>query len=358
MRFVFIGGTGYVGPAGARAAAEGGHEVVIAHSGQHENVAEFPHVHGEREALLTAGGPVDRAEPDVLVDSFSSGSGGASAAKAEQLLACARRTGARVIAISSGDVYRYSWQAGLDGGAGRTLLVDDPIPVSESAPLREPYPGEPRDHDNVPMERTLAAGVENLDVAVLRLGMVYGPGRYSFREWHLVRRLKAGVLHLDLPYGGGQFFSRVAIDRVGSAIVAAAERAPAGYWPCNVVDPFGWTYAGLAKVIGDVLGFEWQPVFSADTVDNPSLNHLPVSAVTHPFNLGTPGVFADERLRHVLEVVRPDPRDALAQTVEWLWEHGEQAFAGEPWAMGRRVQEPGGSWSVSDDLGDALALPR
>ncbi len=32
-------------------------------------------------------------------------------------------------------------------------------------------------------------------------------------------------------------------ERVGRAVIAAAERAPEGFWPVNAVDPYGWTYA-------------------------------------------------------------------------------------------------------------------
>ena len=102
-----------------------------------------------------------------------------------------------------------------------------------------------------------------------------------------------------------------------------------------------------------MLDFEWQPVFTADTVDDRAVGPFPVSAVTHPFMLYTPGVYSDERLRLVLGVKGPDPRQALQETVNWLWEHGTAAFGGEPWTMGRRVRDVSGHWRQVDDVVDA-----
>lgn len=80
MRVLILGGTKAVGPAAVRH-LRGSHEVAVAHTGAHEHpeVVDVEHLHGERDALLAAGGPIERWRPDVLVDVFA---GGATAAKA------------------------------------------------------------------------------------------------------------------------------------------------------------------------------------------------------------------------------------------------------------------------------------
>lgn len=309
MRLVFIGGTRFVGPMAARLALQAGHEVAVAHSGRHEElVAGLPveHLHGSRHELLAPGGPVERGRPDMLVDTFA---GGATAAKARELAACAARAGAgRIVAVSSMDVYEYLVQAGIGDGSGRVLLPNAPIPLDEDSPLRSgPYPGARDGHDNVAMEAALHdAGT----VTALRPGAIYGPHDYVAREWPLVRRIKERVRRLELPDGGVQVFHRVAVERVARAIVAAAERAPEGFWACNVVDPYDWTYAGLATEIARLLDWEWQPV------------KVPFEAAEHAFQVSSPALGSDRRLREVLGVSEPDPRSALAELVAWYWEHG------------------------------------
>ena len=100
MRVIVIGGTKFVGPAAVGRLLAAGHEVAVAHSGAHEHpeVEAAEHLHGERGALLGADGATEGWRPEVLIDSFP---GGATPAKGAELAACAARTEARVVAISS-----------------------------------------------------------------------------------------------------------------------------------------------------------------------------------------------------------------------------------------------------------------
>src|ERR1700754_1555884 len=112
MRVAVLGGTKFVGPAAVARLRAARHEVAVAHTGAHEHpaVADVEHLHGEREVLLAAGGPIDRWRADAIVDTFT---GGATAAKGEQLAACAARNGALVVAISSMDVYQHGVDSGV-----------------------------------------------------------------------------------------------------------------------------------------------------------------------------------------------------------------------------------------------------
>lgn len=319
MHFVLIGGTRFVGPAVLRHAKEQNHRVTVAHSGTHEipDLPDVEHLHGTRAELLAPGGAIERARPDVLVDTFA---GGATAEKAMSVAICARRAGARkIVAVSSIDVYRYLVEAGIGDGSGQSLLPDTPLPLTESAPTRtSPYPGAPPDHDNAAMETALRDS--GCDVAVLRPGAIYGPNDPRSRAWPLIRKIRSGVRRLELPDRGVQVFHQVALDRVARSVVAAAERAPRGFWACNVVDPYTWTYAGLAAVIGRMFDWEWEPVV------------VPFAAVDHPYKVSSPVLVSDRRLREVLGVHEPDPLQALEEAVRWLWEHGPPAdatFAGD-----------------------------
>ncbi|MGH2499608.1 MAG: NAD-dependent epimerase/dehydratase family protein [Candidatus Limnocylindria bacterium] len=312
MRLLFIGGTGPVGIAATRAATALGHEVVVAHSGQHEPPEDLGarHVHGDRDDLVAPDGPVSRTGADVIVDTRTKVENAASVA------ACARAAGARrLIVVSSSDVYKYFVTgSGYESAGGRATLPAQTLPITEDAPRRTaPYPWAPPGHDNAAMERAIEAARHDLNVTVIRPAMIYGPGAAG-REWTIVSRIKRGERRIELPDGGGQFFGRVALERVGRAVAAAAERAPGGFWPVNVVDPYGWTYAALVGEIGRILAWEWEPAF------------VRFEDGSHPFKTQSPYVLSDARLRVVLGVAEPDPRDALIETVRWLWDHGADHY--------------------------------
>jgi nucleoside-diphosphate-sugar epimerase len=314
VRIVFLGGTGRIGRATAAAAAAGGDEFFVAHSGAHEGPPDLlaTHLHGSRDELLAPGGPVERVKPDVLVDSFFAGpTPGATAAKGQGLVQFASRNDLRrLVAISSTDVYRYCIEAGLNGGYGLTLLPSDPLPLTEDSPLRDPDPSQDS-HDNIRMEQALRESAFEGSITILRLGMVYGKFTDT-REAGLVAKAKAGERRLELPARGAQFFARVDVDRVGLAIHASTRRSEPGIFTCNVVDPYGWTYAGLAAEIGRILEWKWEPI---------EVPFDPKAGPAHPFALASPCIFDDRRLRHNLNVTEPDPRTALEDLAQWLWEH-------------------------------------
>jgi nucleoside-diphosphate-sugar epimerase len=311
VRILFLGGTGPVGLAASRHAISHGYEVTVAHTGEHEPPGDLAieHIHADRDALLAADGPIARLRPDAIVDTRT------TALTAKALLDCARRAGTgRLVVVSSTDVYEYFVVGSGHGAGGRAVLPAQTLPVTEDARLRtEPYPWATPGHDNAAMERALAGSRRDESIAVLRPGMIYGPGAAG-REWMLVSRIRAGIRKLELPDGGAQFFARAAVERVGRAVIAAIEKAPPGWWPVNVVDPYGWTYAGLAGEIARLLDWTWEPVV------------VPWDAAAHPFKIQSPYFCSDRRLREVLGVTEPDPAQALAATIAWLWEHGAEHY--------------------------------
>jgi len=254
--------------------------------------------------LLAADGPVERWSPEVLVDTFGNG---ATEEASKALGSCAQRCNAsQIVAVSSMDVYQHCVDAGIGDGSGTMAMPSQPIPIREDAPLRQgPYPGASPTHDNLAMETALAGAAR---ITVLRPGAIYGPF-VETRERYFVELVRDGKHTLPFPDRGQQIFHRVAVERVGRAIVAAIDRAPDGAWACNVVDPHDWTFAGLAGEVGRLLDWEWE------TVD------VPFAEADHPWATAHPILGSDTRLRETLGVHEPDPREALAATIEWLWEN-------------------------------------
>jgi nucleoside-diphosphate-sugar epimerase len=309
MRVLFVGGTGPVGQAAVPYLLAAGHDVVLAHSGAHEppELSQLEHLHGDRASLLAAGGPAERARPDAIVDTFA---GGATADKARAVSALASRTGAAQLVITSSiDVYRHCSDAGVDDSPP-TELARAWLPLREDAELRAgPSPGgAARRHDNVAMERALTGAGR---ITILRPGAIYGrhADPHVLREWYLVGKVARGERRLPLPAGGTQLFHRVAVERVGRAIAAAIERAPAGTWACNVADPRDLTFGGLAALVAERLGWEWE------------LAEVPWADGDHPWNVRQPVVADTARLQRRLEVTEPDPLAATTAQIDWLWEH-------------------------------------
>ncbi len=305
---MLIGGTGPVGQAALPYLLGDRHEVAVAHTGAHEppGPERVEHLHGERPALLAAGGPAERWGPEVLVDTFA---GGATAEKGHELGCLAGRSAAsQIVAISSIDVYRHCALAGVDGNEPTELPLD-PLPLIEDAPQRSaPSPGGDIVHDNVAMEGALHGAAR---ISVLRPGAIYGPHLHPrvLREWHLVGKIARGERHLALPAGGTQLFHRVALERVGRAVAAAIGAAPSGRWACNVADPQDFTYGALASLVARQLEWDWE------------IEVVGFGQAEHPWNVRHPVIADTTRLRHRLSVVEPDPVAATTEQVAWLWDH-------------------------------------
>jgi nucleoside-diphosphate-sugar epimerase len=306
MRVLFVGGTGPVGLASLPHLLAGGHTVAVAHTGLHEPVEArtVEHLHGERSALLAPGGPTERWRPDVVVDTFP---GGATSEKAVELVALAERAGVRqIIAVSSMDVYRHCADAGVDGNRPADL-ARDPLPLSEDHPRRGPRPfSATSEHDNVAMEDAVQAGGR---VTVLRPGAIYGPYDHPhlLREWYLVGKVANGDRRLLVPDGGTQIFNRAAVDRVGRAVVAAIDHPPTGFWACNVADPSDFTFGGLALLVAERLGWEW------------NLEPVGWAQGDHPWNVRHPVIGDTTRLQITLGVREPNPLQATLAQIDWLW---------------------------------------
>ena len=306
MRVLFVGGTGPVGLASLRHLLAEGHTVALAHTGLHEpaEADTVEHLHGERSELLAPGGAAERWRPEVLVDTFA---GGATAEKAAELVAVAERAGVRqIIAVSSMDVYRHCADAGVDGNPPADL-PRNPLPLSEDHPRRSPRPfSTAREHDNVAMEDAVKAAGR---ITVLRPGAIYAPYDHPhvLREWYLVGKVARGDRRLLVPDGGTQIFNRVAVDRVGRAVVAAINHAPTGFWACNVADPSDFTFGGLAFLVAERLGWEWnlEPVGWAES--------------DHPWNVRHPVIADTTRLQMTLGVDEPNPLHATLAQIDWLW---------------------------------------
>jgi nucleoside-diphosphate-sugar epimerase len=325
MRTLVIGGTGFVGPHIVRRLVELGHEVLVFHRGETE--ADLPrevaHLHGERERLEQHRAELARFDPGVVVDTRPM-----TDVEARNLMNSMAGIARRVVALSSGDVYRaYGLIHGTETGP------PEPIPIAEGAPLRQrlyPYRGAtPRapddpmrwidDYDKILVERAVM-GEPTLPGTVLRLPMIYGPGDRSHRLFSYLKRMDDGRPAILLEETHSRWlWARGYVEDIARAVASAAHDDRAAGLVYNVSEPDPLTEAAWVRAIAQEVG--WRG------------NVVTVPAKRLPQGLRAMGNFEQHltydtaRVRAELGYSETVPRpEAIRRTVAWERSHPPDRF--------------------------------
>ncbi len=298
MRVVILGGTRFIGRAILERLAPA-HDVLIVHRGASEPDAlpAVAHVHVDRAELRDAGTELRAFNADAVVD--VSGMSAADAHRALDVFGA----NPRFIAISSVDVYRA--YASFHRG-----LAVEPVPLTESSPLRSPehFHIDRPDWENIEFEAVYRAA----GGTALRLGAVYGPHDDPSRLEFILRRVRAG--RSRIPIGSGGFrFSRVYVHDVARAVANALVVDGIAGQAFNVCESQTWNYAEFAAQILAMAGSD------AELVRVPGRNLPADLLITASFRQD---LLADGTLgRAVLGWEETDRVEALHQSVRWHLEH-------------------------------------
>jgi nucleoside-diphosphate-sugar epimerase len=274
MNVLVIGGTRFIGAAVVRRLSELGYHVTVLHRG----ITEPPlprgvrHHHGDRSVSGALEAAVVASEPDVVLDMVAF-----TESEAEEAAQVLTGRVPRVVVASSLDVYRaYERFAGLAPGPPEPTPIDEEAPLCESRyPRRSssgsapahggvaPLPSVRHDYDKVLVERAYRSAAE-LQVTVLRLPFVYGPGDYRRRVGQLLRRMQsAEVITLSAAEAAWRA-TRGYVENIAAATVLALADTRAAGRIYNLGDTTGLTTARWAGYVARAAGWTGEVRVEAD----------------------------------------------------------------------------------------------
>jgi nucleoside-diphosphate-sugar epimerase len=323
MRILLIGATGFIGRHVVSELAGLGHEICVFHRGVTRPPVAVDEIIGDRNDLPLHAGKFRSFRPEVVVDFVLS-----DGRQARQLVEVLRDLTARIVAISSGDVYRA---CGILHRSEHGPL--QPMPLTEESDLRtisKFYPKEivdqiktlfpwvTPDYDKIPVEQAVMGNSE-LPGTVLRLPMVYGPGDPLHRLFPYLKRMDDRrpviLMQQDAASWRGP---RGYVENVAAAIALAtiSDRATGRIY--NVADH---------EILSEV---DWVRKIGATVDWNGTVFTLPMDAM--PAHLRVPSrneqhwEMSSARIRRELGFEEPvDFTTALERTIAW-----ERAHPPEP----------------------------
>lgn len=302
MRALILGGTKFVGPHVVRRLAERGHEVAIFHRGETETdlPSSVHHVHGDFSEFANYVDQLRALSPEVVLDMVPFREEDA------QRLKSFKGVARRVVAISSGDVYR---------AFGRIWRTEpgppDPIPLTEDSPLREKLSHAGLDYNKTAVERGVM-GDPDLRGTILRLPATHGPGDSQHRLFKYLKRMddQRPFIMLDENLANWQW-SRGYVEDVAHAIVLAVTDERAAGRIYNVADTTAFAEAEWVRQIARVHGWK------GEVIAVPG-EQLPPSLRSDMFDLSQQYVVDTSRIRRELGYAEEVSFDeALRRTIEW-----------------------------------------
>jgi nucleoside-diphosphate-sugar epimerase len=316
MRFLVIGGTGFIGSRVADGLIRRGHSVTVFHRGTTKRPARADEIVGDRHRLREHAAALRASRPDAVVDMALS-----SGRQAREVTEIMLGYTGRIVAASSMDVYRaVAVTHRLEEGPA------EPLPLrEETSALRtkfQTYPAEQLralgqvfgwlddEYDKIPVEREILRH-EGLSGTVLRLPMVYGPGDPLHRFHPIVKRILDGrraILFSEAmaPWRATKGY----VDDVAAAIVLAAVEGAAAGRIYNVGEAETLTELEWARQVAHAMEWDGELFLLPDA-------NLP-EHLRAPGDASQAWVADTSRIRNELGFRESvDRREAVRRTVEW-----------------------------------------
>lgn len=321
MKILLIGATGFIGPHVVREFVRHGHDVTVFHRGHAlamlpDAVAEL---HGDRNELAKYSDKFSRIAPEVVVDLILS-----SERQARLLMDTFRGLARRIVALSSGDVYRA---CGILHGFENGAL--QPVPLTEDSELRtkrNTYGPEvlnqlrkvfgwlDDEYDKIPVEQAVV-GDRELPGTILRLPMVYGPGDPLHRLFPYLKRMDDGRPAILIQEDAARWHGpRGYVENVAAGIALATVSDKAVGRIYNVAEEPALSETEWIERIGRSAGWNGS-VVPLPKERTPA--HLKI-----PYRNEQDWAMSSARIRSELGYVEPVDRDtAMERTIAWERAH-------------------------------------
>jgi nucleoside-diphosphate-sugar epimerase len=321
MKTLVIGGTGFIGPFTIRQLQQAGHDISVFHRGRTSPPEDVKQVIGDRSRLSDYRDALAREKFDLVIDFVVS-----SERQARQLVETLRGITGRLVALSSGDVYR----------AMGVLRKTEPGPLQE-LPLTEESELRTRphysleeikamhailswldeDYEKVAMERALLSS-QDLATTILRLPMVYGPGDYIHRFHPFLKRMDDGRPCILFAEDAAAWRTpRGYVEDVAAGIALAATSDRAAGCVYNIGEAECFSELEWAKKIAAATGWKGEFVVLPREKTPP---HLVL-----PYNTAQHLVVSSARIREKLGYREMTaPAEAFQRTIAWERAHPPQ----------------------------------
>lgn len=326
MKVLVIGASGFIGPHVASQLLQHGCEVAALSraTSQASLPEEVTRIPGDRNRIAESRNEIGWFSPDVVIDMILS-----SGRQAAELMSTIRRIAKRVVAISSGDVYRA---CGILHGFEPGPL--QPVPLTEDSELRtkrEVYPPQliqqlksvfgwlDDEYDKIQVEQ-IVMGDPSLPGTVLRLPMVYGPGDRLHRFWPYLKRMDDGRPAILMQEDAARWRSpRGYVENVAAAIALATIDGRAAGRIYNVAEQPAFSEEEWAQKIASVVGW------SGKIIKLPK-EKLPVH-LQLSYRSEQDWAVSSERIRRELGYTEPIAEgEALDRTIAWERANPSEVF--------------------------------
>ena len=318
MRVLILGGTHFIGPFVVRELDKLGAAVTVYHRGVHEPAlpSAVRHVHHPSASLPFLHFPSELTQPppDIVLHMFPVGASDTAAAMTRFT-----GTAGRMVAISSGDVYRaYGRLIGTEPDSVEPKLLNEDASLRQVLfPYRSAAAGPndwTYDYEKILVERAVLSSPQ-LPGTILRLPAVYGPGDPQRRFRQYLRRMydNRPAIFLDASQSTWRW-THGYVENVAAAIVRAIvdERAVGRVFNVGEENT-PMTSERVAQMAREV---QW----SGAVIPMP-FDRLPPH-LRPPYEARQDLVMDTGRLRRELDFIDPVTRqEGLRRTIDWELTH-------------------------------------
>ncbi|BAZ02695.1 putative NAD-dependent epimerase/dehydratase [Tolypothrix tenuis PCC 7101] len=315
MKILAIGATGFVGSHVTHQLMVQGHQVALFHRGSTttSELNSLTHFYGRRNQLPNFKAQFEQFSPDVVLDIIPF-----TEAQAQDVVQVFSNCTQRLVAISSGDVYRN-----YEGLQGQESHPPDPVPLTEDAPLRETrYPYRDlealdfefkQDYDKILVEQMLMEHPE-LPATILRLPAMYGPGERQHRFLPYLRQMFDQQPILLEEEQAHWRFSHGYVENIAAAITLAVTDDRAAGRIYNLGEASTPTLRERIQALGNLVNWHGEIV----TLPRDQLpSHLQMN-LQWQYHLATDTTRFQEELGYVEAMTK---EEALRQTIAWELEN-------------------------------------